>query len=91
MDTTDSTDSTDSTDFMDSIESTNYHYYTTFLQKRNNFIQSSKNIIDNYLKNNDFENAFSKLIYLLISVESKEIPYILNYYQDLIKTNPKTT
>ena len=84
-------DTTDSTDFMDSTESTNYHYYTTFLQKRNNFIQSSKNIIDNYIKNNDFENAFSKLIYLLISVKPKQILYILNYYQDLIKTKPKTT
>jgi hypothetical protein len=87
-------DSIDSMDSMDSVNSTdfnNYHYYTTFLQKKNNFIQSTKNIIDNYIKNNDFENAFSKLIYLLISVESKEIPYLLNYYQDLIKTKPKTT
>ena len=81
----------DSSDSTDSIESTNYHYYTTILQKRNNFIPSSKNIIDNYIKNNDFESAFSKLIYLLISVEPKQILYILNYYQDLIKTRNKTT
>jgi len=55
------------------------------LQKRQLHIQSSKYIIDEFIKNNDFQNAFSKLIVLLISVESNEIPYILKYYDDLMK------
>ena len=59
--------------------------YQEILQKRQLHIQSSKYIIDEFIKNNDFQNAFSKLIVLLISVESNEIPYILKYYDDLMK------
>jgi hypothetical protein len=59
--------------------------YNEILKKRQLHIQSSKNTIDEFIKNNDFQNAFTKLIVLLISVESKEIPYILKYYDDLMK------
>lgn len=57
--------------------------------KRRTYIENGKKKIDKLIEDNDFENAFSKLIYLFITIDNKEIPYILKYYDDVMKSKAR--
>ena len=49
------------------------------------YISDNKQKIDDLLLNCNFETAFEHLIVFLISVEPKDVPYILQHYDNLIK------
>ena len=53
------------------------------------YISDNKQKIDDLLLNCDFETAFEELIGFLISVEPKDIPYILQHYDNIIKKHNK--
>jgi hypothetical protein len=57
--------------------------------KKNFYIEKHKKIIDELIITNDFENAFSKLVNFLITIENKDIPYVLKYYDDIMKSREK--
>jgi hypothetical protein len=54
-------------------------------KKQKKYISDKKQKIDHLLLNCDFEKAFEKLIVFLISIEPKDVPYILQHYDDIIK------
>jgi len=49
------------------------------------YIDESKQKIDDLLLNCEFETAFEELIVFLISIEPKDVPYVLQHYYDVIK------
>ena len=57
--------------------------------KKNLYIEKNKKIIDELIASNDFENSFSKLVHFLITIENKDIPYVLKYYDDIMKSREK--
>jgi hypothetical protein len=53
------------------------------------YIEESKKKIDKYLKNNDFEGAFSMLITVLGRLDAEDIHYIVKNYEQYLFRNCK--
>jgi hypothetical protein len=58
-------------------------------EKQQKYIDESKQKIDSLLLNCNYESAFEHLITFLISIEPKDVPHVLAYYDSIMKKHNK--
>jgi hypothetical protein len=58
-------------------------------ERQQKYISESNKKIDDLLLNCEFEAAFEQLVGFLVSIESKDVPYVLAHYYNIINQQNK--